>query len=79
MDEGKRIAVRLADLDATCAEQSRGTKVSTRRKAMLQLKTRLQQLANHSKLDDADLREYLARVQREVAKTLHGTLEDPQS
>ncbi|KAI0044058.1 hypothetical protein FA95DRAFT_1497685 [Auriscalpium vulgare] len=71
---GRTNAVRLAELEAQQHESSDSSKMAIRRKALLKLRTQLRQALDHSTLPPEDLRKYLARLQKDITKTLHENL-----
>ncbi|KAH7910010.1 muts domain V-domain-containing protein [Hygrophoropsis aurantiaca] len=73
-DEGRRVAIALANLDAQRNEESRTTLLAIRRRALLKLRTQLTQTFEYSTLPDEELVAYLARFQREIVKVMHETL-----
>ncbi|CAL1697007.1 unnamed protein product [Somion occarium] len=72
--ESRRVADKLSELEARQHEESRTTKVAIRRKALLRLKTQLTQALDHSTLPPEELRNYVARFQKEITTVLHDTL-----
>ncbi|KAG8975102.1 MutS protein msh4 [Tulasnella sp. 427] len=78
LTEAKRVAERLSEMEAERREASRSTKIQTRRKAMLSLKTQLTQALDHSKLPDEALAAYLLTLQKEIVNVLTDTAEEPE-
>ncbi|EMD41395.1 hypothetical protein CERSUDRAFT_41819 [Gelatoporia subvermispora B] len=74
LTEARRVATNLSELEAQEQRESQTNKVAIRRKALLRLKTQLTQALEHSTLPEEDLVAYLARLQKDVTKTLHETL-----
>ncbi|CAL1696962.1 unnamed protein product [Somion occarium] len=72
--ESRRVADKLSELEARQHEESRTTKVAIRRKALLRLKTQLTQALDHSTLPPEELRNYVARFQKEITTVSHDTL-----
>ncbi|KAI0075934.1 hypothetical protein K474DRAFT_1645947 [Panus rudis PR-1116 ss-1] len=72
--EARRVAEKLTELEARKNEESKTTKIAIRRKALLRLRTQLTQALDHSSLPNQDLRNYVARFQREITTVLHDTL-----
>ncbi|KAG5634921.1 hypothetical protein H0H81_000324 [Sphagnurus paluster] len=66
--EGKRVAETLTALDAKHEEESESSRAAIRRKALLRLRTQLNQALDHSALPDQELRDYLRRFQDDIAK-----------
>ncbi|KAF8192659.1 muts domain V-domain-containing protein [Mycena galopus ATCC 62051] len=66
--EGKRVAKNLAALHARHKEKSESSKIATRRKALLRLRTQLTQALDHSALPDEELLAYIGRFQVDIAK-----------
>ncbi|KAG8975206.1 MutS protein msh4 [Tulasnella sp. 427] len=78
LTEAKRVAERLSEMEAERREASKSTKIQTRRKAMLSLKTQLTQALDHSKLPDDALAAYLLTLQKEIVNVLTDTAEEPE-
>ncbi|KAI0935607.1 hypothetical protein AcV5_003986 [Taiwanofungus camphoratus] len=72
--EGRRVAINLTELEEREQRESHTSKIATRRKALLRLRTQLTQALDHSSLPDEELAAYLARFQKDIAKVLHETL-----
>ncbi|KAF8639396.1 hypothetical protein AX17_001521 [Amanita inopinata Kibby_2008] len=68
--EGRKIAKKLAALQAKHQEESESGKIAIRRKALLRLRTQLTQALDHSTLPQQDLLDYISRFQKEIAKVL---------
>ncbi|EIW86225.1 hypothetical protein CONPUDRAFT_45677 [Coniophora puteana RWD-64-598 SS2] len=74
MSEAHRVSEALVEKENQSKAESRSSKVSIRRRALLKLKTQLTQAYEHSQLPDEELVAYLAKLQREMVKVLHDTL-----
>ncbi|KZT68826.1 hypothetical protein DAEQUDRAFT_751159 [Daedalea quercina L-15889] len=74
VEEGRRIAEGLQDLQERQQQDSRTNKVAIRRRALLRLRAQLTQAFEHSTLPDEELATYLGRLQRDVTQTLKQTL-----
>lgn len=74
LTEGQRVATSLAETEARDKEQSRSSKTSIRRKALLRLRAQLIQVLDHSELPEKELLAYLARLQKDITKVLRDTL-----
>ncbi|EJD04505.1 uncharacterized protein FOMMEDRAFT_83663 [Fomitiporia mediterranea MF3/22] len=74
LTEARRVSSRLSEMETNNKQQCEGNQVAIRRKAMLRLRTQLTQALHHSALPELELVEHLARLQREVASVLRGTL-----
>ncbi|KDQ55011.1 hypothetical protein JAAARDRAFT_181849 [Jaapia argillacea MUCL 33604] len=72
--EARRVATHLADMAARQEEGSQSTKIAIRRKALLKLRTQLNQAYDHSNLPDEELCAYIIRFQKEITKVLADTL-----
>ncbi|KAJ8088884.1 hypothetical protein PM082_014130 [Marasmius tenuissimus] len=68
LTEAQRVAERLAELQTRHHGQSESSKIASRRKALLRLRTQLTQAYEHSALPDTDLLAYVARFQTDVTK-----------
>ncbi|TEB26336.1 hypothetical protein FA13DRAFT_1692416 [Coprinellus micaceus] len=67
LQEGRRVAEKLAELQKKQEEESEGSQIALRRKVLLRLRTQLKQVLNHSTLPDEDLLEYLKRFNGDIA------------
>ncbi|TFY64075.1 hypothetical protein EVJ58_g2871 [Rhodofomes roseus] len=84
LDEGRRIAEGLQDLQERQEQGSQTNKVAIRRKALLRvpsrivaplmLRTQLTQAFQHSTLPDEELAAYLGRIQKDITQVLRATL-----
>ncbi|KAK0475108.1 muts domain V-domain-containing protein, partial [Armillaria novae-zelandiae] len=68
LTEAKRVSSNLSALHARNEEDSESTQVTTRRKALLRLRTQLKQALDHSMLPDEELLTYVGRFQRDITK-----------
>ncbi|TFK28344.1 hypothetical protein FA15DRAFT_678431 [Coprinopsis marcescibilis] len=68
LEEGRRIAERLHNLQIKHQEESESSRIALRRKVLLRLRTQLKQAYQHSALPDNDLLDYLKRFHTEIAK-----------
>ncbi|KAJ3517535.1 hypothetical protein NMY22_g13946 [Coprinellus aureogranulatus] len=68
LQEGQRVAEKLAELQKKQEEESEGSQIALRRKVLLRLRTQLKQALNHSTLPDEDLLDYLKRFHGDIAK-----------
>ncbi|KAK1231370.1 MutS protein msh4 [Marasmius sp. AFHP31] len=68
LTEAQRVAGQLAELQTRHRGQSESSKIASRRKALLRLRTQLTQAYEHSALPDTDLLAYVARFQTDVTK-----------
>ncbi|PPQ98977.1 hypothetical protein CVT24_003473 [Panaeolus cyanescens] len=73
-EEAQRVAEHLLALKTKNEESSETHRANIRRKALLRLKTQLTQAYEHSTLPDADLVEYIARFQKDIAVAFYRTL-----
>ncbi|KAF9042120.1 muts domain V-domain-containing protein [Panaeolus papilionaceus] len=73
-EEAQRVADRLTILRTRNEESSETHRANIRRKALLRLKTQLTQAYEHSTLPDADLVEYIARFQKDIAVAFYRSL-----
>jgi len=64
------MAEKLAALHAKDQGESESGKISTRRKALLRLRTQLGQALEHSTLPEEDLLDYVRRIQRDIVQVL---------
>ncbi|KAF8588523.1 hypothetical protein K439DRAFT_1406319 [Ramaria rubella] len=76
IEEGRRVANRLAEFHAKCEAESQSGKVALRRKALLRLRTQLTQALDHSTLPDEDLLAYVAKFQHDIVELLGETLDE---
>lgn len=69
-----KAAHHLANLDAVKKQASKTTKLVARRKAVLRLRTQLDQAHDHSTLPPRELKVYLRRLQAEAINAIQGSL-----
>ncbi|KAK0440784.1 muts domain V-domain-containing protein [Armillaria borealis] len=68
LTEAKRVSSNLSALHARNEENSESTQITTRRKALLRLRTQLKQALDHSMLPDEELLTYIGRFQRDITR-----------
>ncbi|KAK0197948.1 muts domain V-domain-containing protein, partial [Armillaria mellea] len=68
LTEAKRVSSSLTALHARNKEDSESTQITTRRKALLRLRTQLKQALDHSMLPDEELLTYIGRFQRDITR-----------
>ncbi|EIN13274.1 hypothetical protein PUNSTDRAFT_109550 [Punctularia strigosozonata HHB-11173 SS5] len=74
IDGGRAVAVQLTKRQLQLEEQSRTTKIFTKRQSLLKLKTQLTQALEYSALPDGELAAHLSRLQKNIADTLRRNL-----
>ncbi|TFY70152.1 hypothetical protein EVG20_g2859 [Dentipellis fragilis] len=73
--ESRMVATQLADLEACQNEESESSKVATRRKVLLKLRTQLTQALEHSALPNEEFVSYISRFQKDTVKMLYESLQ----
>ncbi|KAG7090616.1 hypothetical protein E1B28_009718, partial [Marasmius oreades] len=68
LKEAHRVANHLAELQTRHRGHSESSKIASRRKALLRLRTQLTQAYEHSALPDKELLDYIARFQTDITK-----------
>ncbi|KAG7450886.1 uncharacterized protein BT62DRAFT_1046066 [Guyanagaster necrorhizus] len=68
LTEAKRVSANLSDLHARNEKESESTQITIRRKALLRLRTQLNQALEHSMLPDEELLTYIGRFQGDITK-----------
>ncbi|KAK7468351.1 MutS protein msh4 [Stygiomarasmius scandens] len=68
LEEATRVTTKLTALHARHQEQSESHQIALRRKALLRLRTQLNQAYEHSTLPDEDLLAYIGKFQGEITK-----------
>lgn len=68
LTEAKRVSSNLSALHARSEKDSESSQITTRRKALLRLRTQLKQALDHSMLPDEELLTYIGRFQRDITR-----------